>query len=162
MSRHKLQLRQLKNLNPGAASVAEPLILAGRTADADSIIVTAMQAELTRRTDPVEAIWQRILSILETRQTPVISGSQVEVGKIGSKTIFIFMRTDGKLGLYDGLYRTTPPIATWGADDDNISSANSGKWHLTDNARGIFEAMLAPQQQSAQKWRKSSGQWYEK
>ena len=159
---HSLQLQQVKKFNHSAALEAAALYLVGRNADAGAVIVAAMQAELTRRTDPVEAIWQRIKSILETRQTPVIARSQVEVGRIGNKTIVIFMRSDGKLALYDGLSRTTPPIAVWGKDNENISSAYSGKWHLTDNARGILGVMLAPQEPSARQWRKSGGQWYKK
>lgn len=146
---HLNQLKQLEKLDPQAHERAKSLLDSGYPAMAGKVIVEAMQAALARLNDPVEKLWRNIVATVESQNLPVISGAQVEVGKLGRKTVYLYRRFDNRFALYDGLGRSSRPIARWGRDWDQVSSAYSGKYKLTDEARRNFELWLEPPEPAA-------------
>ena len=118
--------------------------------------------------DPVEEIWQTIVSRIEAQAVPYFDGQQTEpIGRLGNRTITLYRARDNRIRLYDGLGTMSAPVAVLGRDDNHISGPKA-IWLLIDDtpahkpgdARRAFDGFVEePRQQNWRTWRKGAGGW---
>lgn len=142
---HKLQLRQLRTIDPTAHQQAITMLGNGFMADAVSIIKAAMQAALTRLTavDPAEAIYTALVAHIEAGRaisprglTPLWQNREIQA----------HLRRDNDDRLRVVVYRNCIPRSTYvghfGRDLNHVSSSRSGCWKVAKEAKANIETLV--------------------
>lgn len=129
--KHSMQLVQLKKHDPVAAAKAELLIKTGLWAMAGKLIAGTLKNILAEINDPRERLYQSLLAMVERGDVY----DKAEVGTYKSHTVTLSQQPDNKMRLYARGTLSSSPVVIYGRDWKRQSSAYTGEWKITDDAR---------------------------